>query len=280
MKDVNIQPIRVIEVCRKAWELIKKYPLQLFGLEALFILLPSICSLYLTNLFSVEIADLGVKVGIIFGICLLTILCLWGALIWSVYVFGITTKKEFYVRDAMKESGNIFWAYFTTLVLMMFLLTLMLLGGAVIGGIISGVMAAFMNEPGNTMSLYAYVIIFVLALIPVLIYGVYWIFAEYMVIAYGVKRMQALRQSMKIVRGRWWNILCYIMLPSVFSLLIGLLLKQVFGVNALISDILTSVIDLPVSVFFGCVFMLLFLNLSEKIELSADTVNSPNKEER
>ena len=114
--------------------------------------------------------------------------------------------------------------------------------------------------------------LFLLFVIPAVIYGVYWSFAYYALITDNVGVTKALAHSKKVVEGRWWkvlgiNSLFYLML---FALLIPLyfVLNLFFGlVNFVIPhlqfvyDILMIIIDSGIFMFvipFSLIFMAKF----------------------
>lgn len=76
-----------------------------------------------------------------------------------------------------------------------------------------------------------------LLVIPWIIFMVYWYFASYVVIFSNKSWMDALRESKKIVAGRWWKTLWYILLFAIFA---GGAMVVIGGIMWLITSIVNQ----------------------------------------
>ncbi len=107
--------------------------------------------------------------------------------------------------------------------------------------------------------------LFILLIIPGLIYSLYWCFSLQALVIREKKYTQALAYSKSVVQGRWWNVFgCYF----AFGLIVGLPATIVSGIFTglfqsvpLVSYIFSSLIFGFFSVFMTCVSTLFFLNL-------------------
>lgn len=120
--------------------------------------------------------------------------------------------------------------------------------------------------------------LFLLLIIPGIIYAFYWMFAIYAVILKDQAGKDALNYSKSIVKGRWWKILWYCLVIGLCALVafagVGLVYGLIAGIpyTGILFD---TVIDLVV-VFFMVVSTVFFLNFdaSRKTEASPAIPNS------
>jgi hypothetical protein len=105
--------------------------------------------------------------------------------------------------------------------------------------------------------------LFFLLIIPSIIFGVYWAFASYAVILNNKSGLAALKYSKRVVQGRWWRVLGYLI---VFGLIAGMLSWAIntplasFANNPVIYFISSLLSDIAFS-FVVVASVLLFLNL-------------------
>lgn len=106
--------------------------------------------------------------------------------------------------------------------------------------------------------------LFILLIIPGLIFAVFWYFTLYIVVYYGKTGMGAMKESKSIVTGRWWKTLWYMLLIGIISALaigvivalisalVGMLGDPVIasGITQLISYIMQLLILVVMTVFF------------------------------
>ena len=81
------------------------------------------------------------------------------------------------------------------------------------------------------------VLLFLLLIVPGIIFGIYWAFASYIFLDKNEKILPSLKQSRKIVKGRWWKIFGYLLLISiilgVFSLLVNIIQLPTIIISAI-----------------------------------------------
>ena len=96
--------------------------------------------------------------------------------------------------------------------------------------------------------------LFLLLIIPGIIFAIYWIFAAY--VFFGEKKgiLYSLRKSMEIVKGRWWRVFGY----SILMILI------MVGIN-----IAASLITLPTTIIY-----LINLTMGQEISSGLFILNS------
>jgi len=105
--------------------------------------------------------------------------------------------------------------------------------------------------------------LFLLLIIPGIIYAVYWMFTLYAVVLYDKSGKDALNYSKNVVKGRWWKVFCYSLVFGILSLVVGIatgipswFLPESFFLT-IISDVFIDV----VASFFTVVFAVFFINL-------------------
>ncbi|MFC1801803.1 hypothetical protein ACFLZB_05055 [Nanoarchaeota archaeon] len=115
--------------------------------------------------------------------------------------------------------------------------------------------------------------LFVLLIVPGIIYSVYWYFFIFVVVIHGKYGNQALKHSKAVVKGRWWRIVGYAIVFGILSAIIGIAVALPFALfSGFTGDIITSIIgdtliDIVAS-FFIVAFTIFFINLdhTKKIE--------------
>lgn len=99
-------------------------------------------------------------------------------------------------------------------------------------------------------------------IVPGIIFGVYWMFAQAAVIFTGKKGMEALRYSKALVKGRWWSVLgrflvlgiVYVILEGVYSGLMPDVWLQQAPVLVIV-NMIWSILALFLSVFLAVYFL-------------------------
>lgn len=116
-----------------------------------------------------------------------------------------------------------------------------------------------------------------LLIIPGIIFGVWYSFVFYQVIFEDKKGVGALKESKKLVMGRWWAILWRLLVPAVvfglFAILINYLLDLpfyfIFGpgstITKITNNIVSSLINVAVSPLTALATILLYLNAKETL---------------
>ena len=93
---------------------------------------------------------------------------------------------------------------------------------------------------------FAFIGLFLLLIIPGVIFAIYWIFAYYILIKENTRIVESMRRSKAIVKGRWWKVFG-------FSLLFVLIIIGISIVVSIPSIIYYLVIGLTKTTFIGTV---------------------------
>ncbi|MBW2990664.1 hypothetical protein KY348_03080 [Candidatus Woesearchaeota archaeon] len=118
--------------------------------------------------------------------------------------------------------------------------------------------------------------LFILLIVPGIIFSVYWIFTIYIVALNNKSGLEALKHSKAIVKGRWWKVVGYgfvfglIALAVVFPVLAVsapiILLATMIGKSVILTSVLNivfGVIAYVISAFFTVVYVVFFLNFDK-----------------
>lgn len=102
--------------------------------------------------------------------------------------------------------------------------------------------------------------LFILLIIPGVIFFVYWIFSMYAVVIENKKGMDALNYSKKLVKGKWWKTFGYVILINVIvnvvPLIIAITVADPFK-NAFFSQLISAILS-PITMIFMALY---FFNL-------------------
>jgi len=126
--------------------------------------------------------------------------------------------------------------------------------------------AAFLTSFVTGISL---LFLFLLLIVPGIIFAVYWMFVLYVVILKDETAFDAMSYSKSLVKGRWWKTLGYSIVFGLLGLIVSLFLGFILGgiayflpaniFGAGIDVILTTFTDV-ITAFFSVVFVVFFLN--------------------
>lgn len=72
--------------------------------------------------------------------------------------------------------------------------------------------------------------LFILFIIPGIIFGVFWVFSAYILIKEKKGIIESLKESKKLVNGRWWNTLGNVLLLIIIFIGISALISIIFGI--------------------------------------------------
>lgn len=113
--------------------------------------------------------------------------------------------------------------------------------------------------------------LFLMLILPGVLYSVYWFFALYPVAFYGKSGRAALDYSKRLVQGRWWKVFSYIVsigvllaVPLVFVVIAFTLLRPFMG--DMLTTILDSLITQMILTFYLVFCAVLFFALDESTE--------------
>ncbi len=133
----------------------------------------------------------------------------------SLVCLSLSEKKGVRLKNALKDAAANFWRYLALMIVTTVILMLLAL----------------------------------LLIVPAIIFGVYWIFATYVLIAEKRGVMESLKASKALVKGRWWGVFGYTLLLAIIILGIGMLFE--------IPAFLLSFVSEPISSLIGGVFNIL-----------------------
>jgi hypothetical protein len=105
--------------------------------------------------------------------------------------------------------------------------------------------------------------LFILLIIPGIIFGIYWAFAIYAVMLNNKSGLEALQYSKSLVQGRWWRVFGYLLVFGLITAIVSWAINSPlapFGNNPAVYFISSLLADL-VSSFTIVASVLLFLNL-------------------
>jgi hypothetical protein len=121
-------------------------------------------------------------------------------------------------------------------------------------------------------------VLFLLIIIPGLVYSIYWTFAIYAVALSGKSGKEALNYSKTIVKNRWWTVLGYILVFGLIGLVLSIPVIIVMGVLrwALTDQISSYAIDFGSSIlytaigsFLAVIQVVFYLNYESTIKTDA-----------
>ena len=123
--------------------------------------------------------------------------------------------------------------------------------------------------------------LFILLIIPGIIFAVYWGFALLVVVFREQKYMDALRYSKSLVRGRWWNVFGVILLITVLAFITMAVVVSpawVLPEHYALDIMFDTFIDI-IAAYFTIVMMLYFFYLDKTRLVEVEHVVSESKEE-
>lgn len=171
------------------------------------------------NLFEGGISALGLVLLFIFIIIYLII----SVLLSISYVHISLAKKETSWKNVFKVARNFFWKY---------------LGISILMGILL-------------------ILLYLLLIIPGIIFTVYWIFAIYILMNEKLGIWESLKKSKQIVKGRWWRVFGYFLL----LMLIIMAVSIVTGFIPFIGSLVQFLVITPFCIIF---FKNFYLDLKGK----------------
>lgn len=108
--------------------------------------------------------------------------------------------------------------------------------------------------------------LFILLVVPAIIWSVYYIFVIQVVVLKGFGGKEALDYSKSLVKGRWWKLFGISALSVIISVVLGLALGFVDAFSPGFFSIFTSTVLDVFTAFFTVVITVYFLNLDYKGE--------------
>jgi|WetSurMetagenome_2_1015567.scaffolds.fasta_scaffold99865_3 hypothetical protein len=121
-------------------------------------------------------------------------------------------------------------------------------------------------------------LLFLLIIIPGLIYSIYWTFALYAVALSGKSGKEALDYSKTIVKNRWWTVLGYTLVFGLIGLVLSIPLIILIGVlrwaltdqiSIYAIDLTSTVLSLIIASFLAVIQIVFYINYESTIRTDA-----------
>ena len=111
--------------------------------------------------------------------------------------------------------------------------------------------------------------LFILLIVPGIIFSIYWAFANYAVILHNKSGKNALDHSKSIVKGRWWRVFGILIVIAILSGLASIALTNILSLipKNFILNIIANTVLRVLMTFFTIVGTVLFINL-DKVRVS------------
>lgn len=100
--------------------------------------------------------------------------------------------------------------------------------------------------------------LFLLFIVPGVIFLVYWVFATYILIDQDKRILESLKESKRIVKGRWWRVFGFVLLLALIIAVVSL----VAGLIPIVGSIVGPLITTPFAILFMKNF---YLDMKENI---------------
>ena len=130
------------------------------------------------------------------------------------------------------------------------------------GEVLSGASKYYINAVILSIILaVALVFLFMLLVIPGIIFLIFWVFSLYVLVLEDTKIIESMKKSMEVVSGRWWNVLfmivfvLFVMWFINVVLLIALNLFNFFGLFGGSSFLITTNLISMITTLFSSIFL-------------------------
>lgn len=107
------------------------------------------------------------------------------------------------------------------------------------------------------------VLLFLLLVIPGIIFMVYWYFFVYIVLDQRIKGLDALKKSKEMLTGHWWKTFAIFLISAIISGVVSSVVASIGGQDALIGGFLMAVLSGVISVYFGYVAVAYYFDLKK-----------------
>lgn len=217
------------EIFGKSWGEYKNGFWTFLPILLIFSIIPGaligLASIYYQNFYLGDVSMLILFILLFVGVLLLELLATISIIYYSLY-----NKKRMSVRESLIGGKKYFWRYLGLILLM----TL----------VIIGIMLIFVVSSG----LFIIPVIGILLGILVMLFAICWMFyllikwafGSYLLVGENKGIVESLKESSKIVKGRWWNVFGYL-------LLLGLIIAGISILFTLPTWIINSQITAPYS---------------------------------
>ena len=145
-------------------------------------------------------------------------------------------KKKMSVGESLRGGKKYFWKFFGLMIIMLLVFSLPVF---VLMGIIAGIV--FLTQASGIGLIILFILLFSLILIGYFIFiiylGVKWLFSPYALIGENKGIIDSLKESSKLVKGKWWRTFGYLIL----LVLIIIAISIVFSIPAMIINVILSI---------------------------------------
>ncbi len=114
-----------------------------------------------------------------------------------------------------------------------------------------------------TYIIYAFLImlLFLLLVIPGIIFMVYWYVFSYVVLDQGLTGMAALKKSKEMITGNWWKTFALFVITIILTGVVSSIVSGISAENSFIGGLLMSIVSSVISVYFGYVGVAYYFKL-------------------
>lgn len=119
-----------------------------------------------------------------------------------------------------------------------------------------------------------------LLVVPGIIFSVWYMFGNVALVLDNKKGMAALKESKRLVHGRWWQVFFAAVLPTVaivlLLILIDIVLNAIFGIVnvSLIIELISSFISYLMTPLFTAIFVILYIELKRSLVSEAPEIQT------
>lgn len=214
-------------------------------------------------------------VFVIFMIIFAVIMAIFLILLYStIYYFSLYNKKNMSFKEAARGGKRYFWKFLGLSILLSLFIFLFYVPG-VLSILIDIGLWEFLNMALKIILVLLSVVLFILAFIFSLYYGISWIFSPYFLIGENRKITESMRFSRQMTKGRWWIVFGYLLL----AWLIVAGISMVFSIPSFIISLFItffSYLLLGAGSKAGYVILLVFSLVARHIfNLAAMIVSTP-----
>lgn len=105
------------------------------------------------------------------------------------------------------------------------------------------------------------VLLFLLLVIPGIIFMVYWYVFSVVVMDQGLSGMEALKKSREMIRGNWWRTFGLVLISALIMGVISSIVSSITGGSSFAGGLLMAIISAAMSVYFGYVAIAYYFGL-------------------
>lgn len=106
-------------------------------------------------------------------------------------------------------------------------------------------------------------ILFILLIIPGIIFMVYWYVFVYVLLDQGLTNMAALKKSKELISGHWWKTFALVVITVIVTGIASSIVNGITGSDPLVSGFLMAIVSGALSIYFGYVVVAYYFNLKK-----------------